>query len=182
MHWGNTPAFLVLGGTFAVFGLFMGRFRRPKGSRAVQSLIVVTWAVSLGQLAAVALADTVSAGFLAAGSALCAAGVALYAWALWTHGRSRPGFALGEKAPITLQESGPYALVRHPIYTAYLLAWCAGPLLATNPWLLIATACMAIVFHRAAAGEERAFASTPFADAYRTYARRTGMFLPRLWP
>lgn len=115
-----------------------------------------------------------------AGLPLGAAGVALFAW-------SHQALGLAWSVRIRVREdaglvtSGPYARVRHPMYTAILL-WAAGLLLtsanlaAAGPWLALTALAASRV-----ADEEAALAEA-FGDAYRAYARRTGRFLPRLGP
>ena len=48
-----------------------------------------------------------------------------------------PGFAFIEVQPSSLVVCGPYRLVRHPIYTSYLMAWIGGVVLGGQPWLMI---------------------------------------------
>lgn len=175
-------ALAILIATFGAFALAMRRFQRPRKHRAVRWLILAAWGCTLIQIGGVVLAPPSSVGQLAAGLALCGLAQCLFWWALSMHGQNRPGFAMANQAPTTLQQAGPYAYVRHPIYSAYLCAWLAGPVFAGSAWLLLPMIGMAILYYRAAASEERSFGGTPFADAYRAYRRRTGMFLPRLVP
>ena len=53
-----------------------------------------------------------------------------------------------------LVESGPYGVVRHPVYSGGLL-FTAGISLALSPWALVATAALAIVWALKARVEER---------------------------
>ena len=53
-----------------------------------------------------------------------------------------------------LVETGPYAVVRHPIYSGGLL-FAAGLSLALSPWALVATAALAATWALKAAVEER---------------------------
>ena len=103
----------------------------------------------------------------------------LYWWALATHGRRRPAFAFVPVAPACLVQRGPYRLVRHPIYTAYLLSWLAGAAATGQPWLLLTVLVMGALYHRAARQEEQSFLAGPLSSQYQEYRRQTGMFLPR---
>lgn len=115
----------------------------------------------------------------AAAVAVLAAAVALFASAARVN-RARPlGLAFAVSAPEHVQTGGPYALVRHPFYASYLLAFAGGWLAAGMPALAPAFALGLWTYWRAARREERAFLASPVADAYRAYAARTGMFLPR---
>jgi protein-S-isoprenylcysteine O-methyltransferase Ste14 len=81
-------------------------------------------------------------------------------------------------APQFLTQRGPYRLIRHPIYTAYLLVWLAGPVIAAQPWLLLTTLWMASLHYYAARQEEQQFARSDLAGDYAVYRRGTGMFVP----
>jgi protein-S-isoprenylcysteine O-methyltransferase Ste14 len=102
----------------------------------------------------------------------------VYWWSLAAHGGKRPAFALVAVKPQFLTQGGPYRLIRHPIYTAYLLVWLAGPVIAAQPWLLLTTLWMASLHYYAARLEERQFAGSELAHDYALYRRRTGMFAP----
>ncbi len=104
----------------------------------------------------------------------------LFAWALLAHGRKRPSFAFIPVAPASFTDAGPYRWIRHPIYTAYLLAWLAGALVCGQPGLLVLLALMTAFYYRAARQEEEQFLTSPLAGQYRAYRLRTGMFLPKL--
>jgi protein-S-isoprenylcysteine O-methyltransferase Ste14 len=99
-------------------------------------------------------------------------------WARAAHGKQRPAFAGLDVRPTFLTQAGPYRLVRHPIYTAYLLLWLAGPVISARPWLLLTTLWMAWLHYLAASREERAFAESDLAREYQGYRDRTGMFFP----
>jgi protein-S-isoprenylcysteine O-methyltransferase Ste14 len=79
-----------------------------------------------------------------------------------------------------LVRSGPYALVRHPIYTGMLLA-AVGTVIAADRWAtLIALALMAAAFLRKIVIEER-FMRDAFGPAYADYSRATARLVPFLW-
>ncbi len=72
--------------------------------------------------------------------------------------------------------SGPYRLIRHPIYTGLLLA-VLGTALATNLAGLIAVVVLGGVFHRAGSVEERNLIAA-FPSAYPAYRDTTKMLIP----
>ena len=53
-----------------------------------------------------------------------------------------------------LVESGPYGVVRHPVYSGGIL-FASGISLALSPWALVATAALAVVWALKARVEER---------------------------
>ena len=111
----------------------------------------------------------------------------LYGLSLWTYW-SAVAAVRGEElsypftsgAPAALICRGPFAWVRHPFYTSYLISWVAGWIACGQWWLLAPMAVMAWLFARAATVEEDAFLDSEMAEEYRAYQRVTGRFLPRL--
>jgi protein-S-isoprenylcysteine O-methyltransferase Ste14 len=89
---------------------------------------------------------------------------------------------VGSKEGHKLVQSGPYRLVRHPIYLAYLLAYLGGGLVAGN-WALtfIPVTCFAVAVCIRMPQEERILADL-FGEQYTAYMRRTGRLLPRIRP
>jgi len=76
-------------------------------------------------------------------------------------------------------KSGPYQWIRHPIYTAYLLNYLGGGLLAGNIILtFIPTILFGVLVALRVDTEEQAMIEQ-FGDEYCKYEERTGRFLPR---
>ena len=69
-----------------------------------------------------------------------------------------------------LVEDGPFAVVRHPVYSGGLLV-AAGISLALSPWSLVATGALAVVWALKASVEEH-FLSERY-PAYADYCERT---------
>jgi protein-S-isoprenylcysteine O-methyltransferase Ste14 len=69
-----------------------------------------------------------------------------------------------------LVEEGPYAYVRHPVYSGGLLV-AAGISLALSPWSLVLTAALAVVWALKASVEERFL--TARYPGYGDYCERT---------
>jgi protein-S-isoprenylcysteine O-methyltransferase Ste14 len=113
------------------------------------------------------------------GAALTAAGLLFTVWARVELGRNW-------SAIVTVKEShelvttGPYALVRHPIYTGLLLAFI-GSAIARGEWRgVLAVAIAWIALWRKLSVEEQWMKET-FGDAYREYSRRVAALVPFLW-
>jgi protein-S-isoprenylcysteine O-methyltransferase Ste14 len=115
-----------------------------------------------------------------AAAAMSAASVALLAATTAAH-RVRPAlWHQDDDAPAELVTSGPYARIRHPFYSSFLLAFLAAflalPHAATLACLLYAGAALNLTASR----EERRLLASAFGDDYRRYLAASGRFLPRL--
>ncbi len=113
----------------------------------------------------------------AVGVVLFVSGLGLAVWARIYLGRNW-GMPMTQKDEPELVTSGPYRLVRHPIYSGILLA-LAGTSLATNVYWLIATAAMGTYFVYSARVEEKIMAAS-FPSAYPSYRTKTKMLIPFL--
>lgn len=111
------------------------------------------------------------------GFVLLVAGLGLAVWARPHIGRNW-GTPMTKKDEPELVTSGPYRLVRHPIYSGLLLA-VVGTAVALNwPWLIVA-ALAAIYFVYSATVEER-FLAERFPGTYPAYKRSTKMLVPHI--
>jgi protein-S-isoprenylcysteine O-methyltransferase Ste14 len=109
-------------------------------------------------------------------AALTAGGLLFTVWA-------RRCLGANWSATVTIKEGhelivrGPYALVRHPIYTGLLLAF-AGSALAIGEWRgVLAFALAALALWRKLRLEER-WMLQQFGDGYRAYCRRVRALIP----
>lgn len=76
--------------------------------------------------------------------------------------------------------TGPFALVRHPFYTSYLLAWWPGTVFLGWPVLWISALCLTGFYVISAKKEERTIMSSPASVQYSIYQQQVGMFIPRI--
>jgi protein-S-isoprenylcysteine O-methyltransferase Ste14 len=112
------------------------------------------------------------------GTALIALGLAFTAWAR-IHLAGNWSGTVTLKQDHSLTRSGPYRLVRHPIYTGLLIA-ILGSAIAEAEWRgLVALALITGSFLRKIAIEER-FLTTQFGDAYARYRAEVPALFPRL--
>ena len=98
---------------------------------------------------------------------LAAAGILFAVWAGRTLGRSLTPFP--KPVPAGLVTTGPFALVRHPIYTGGI-GFFVGYSLLTSAAALVLTACLSVLWALKLRVEERLLARV-YAD-YPTYCRR----------
>jgi protein-S-isoprenylcysteine O-methyltransferase Ste14 len=109
------------------------------------------------------------------GVALFALGLTFAVWARVHIGRNW-GTPMSQKAEPELVTSGPYHLVRHPIYSGIILAMI-GTAVAISPYWLVVVALLGGYFVFSATREERYMAER-FPEAYPEYRRTTKMLVP----
>ncbi len=89
------------------------------------------------------------------------------------------GMPMSEKDDPELVTSGPYAVVRHPIYTGSLAALVGTALADGTVWFLVLIFVAAYFIY--SAYTEEAIMTAKFGDRYRVYQNRTKMFIPFVW-
>ncbi len=109
------------------------------------------------------------------GLVIFAVGLGFAIWARRHIGRNW-GTPMSQKDDPELVTSGPYRLVRHPIYSGILVAG-AGTAVALSWAWLIAVALAGVYFVYSATIEERNL-TTQFPDSYPVYRRTTKMLMP----
>ena len=113
------------------------------------------------------------------GAAVTVAGLLFTVWARVYLGRNWSA-TVTLKQDHELVQGGPYALVRHPIYTGLLLGFI-GSALARDEWRgVLAVLIAGLALWRKFRLEER-WMIERFGTAYRDYARRVPALIPRLW-
>lgn len=139
-------------------------------------------AVALGYVALVVRKlpqhDSPVVGVRIMGAVLCTVGVAI------AIRRACLGDSWG--MPMTQREiphlvtNGPYACVRHPIYSGVLLG-IIGTMLAINPTTLLGWPLIALAFFGISAIKEERDMLKIFPEQYRAYMSRTKRFIPFVW-
>jgi protein-S-isoprenylcysteine O-methyltransferase Ste14 len=111
----------------------------------------------------------------AVGLVLFAVGLAFAIWARVHIGRNWGG-PMTQRDDPELVTSGPYRLVRHPIYSGILLASVGTAVALSWAWLIV-VALAGIYFIYSATVEERNMTAR-FPDTYPTYKRSSKMLVP----
>jgi protein-S-isoprenylcysteine O-methyltransferase Ste14 len=158
----------------AAFSMKRGRIPwfRELGVRAV-ILVVVILLIRSGALRGHGLhTDPWRAGV---GLVCFALGLGFAIWARVHIGRNW-GTPMTQKDQPELVTSGPYHLVRHPIYSGILVAGVGTAVALSWQWL-VAVALAGIYFLYSATVEER-YMTEQFPDAYPAYRRSTKMLVP----
>jgi protein-S-isoprenylcysteine O-methyltransferase Ste14 len=77
-----------------------------------------------------------------------------------------------------LVTSGPYARMRHPIYSAYII-FMTSIALATANWFFIGLLGVSIVVFAFRIPKEEQMLIEVFGEEYKTYMQRTGGLFPK---
>jgi protein-S-isoprenylcysteine O-methyltransferase Ste14 len=86
------------------------------------------------------------------------------------------GVPMSLKQGHDLITTGPYRIVRHPIYSGILLAQLGSWLASSPVWLFV----MSLIYFRYSARVEERLMLQQFPDQYPDFKRRTrGMIIPR---
>jgi protein-S-isoprenylcysteine O-methyltransferase Ste14 len=158
----------------AAFSMKRGHlpWSRDLGVRAV-IVVVVVLLVRVGAFRHRGLNHDLWRGGI--GLFLFAVGLAFAAWARAHIGRNW-GTPMTQKEDPELVTSGPYRLVRHPIYSGILLAGTGTAVGLTWLWM-VAVGLATFYFVYSATVEER-YLARRFPDAYPAYKRSTKMLVP----
>jgi len=160
--------------------------RTPRRGRQIVTSVLLT-----GAFVFLVSSRTASIGLLAVpitprvpllgqiGLALDLAGVAFAIWARLTLGRNWSGL-ITVKAYHELIRTGPYAVVRHPIYTGLLAAMLGTALTIgrLGAYLGVLSGLAALLMR---VRDEDALMAEEFPDAHRTYRTRTKALIPFVW-
>jgi protein-S-isoprenylcysteine O-methyltransferase Ste14 len=158
----------------AAFSMKRGRvpWSRELGIRAVIVIIVILL-IRLGAFRSQGLnTDPWRAGL---GGVLFVLGLGFAIWARLHIGRNW-GTPMTRKDDPELVTSGPYRLVRHPIYSGILVAGVGMAVALSWQWL-IAVALAGVYFVYSATVEER-YLTEQFPDTYPPYRHSTKMLVP----
>ena len=109
--------------------------------------------------------------------ALTATGFLFVWWARIHLGRLWSDW-LTKKAGHHVVDTGPYRLVRHPIYSGLIFAAFATALDKGTSFALLGAAILTFAFYTKARREERFLRVELGQDAYDAYARKTAMLVP----
>ena len=109
------------------------------------------------------------------------AGLAVSLWLFLKAHRSLGEFytvKLFVKESHKVVDTGPYAYIRHPLYTIYM-SWIASTMFFLPHYSVPVLLLMALVGFSLMAGREERMLCEELGEPYATYVKRTGKFLPR---
>jgi protein-S-isoprenylcysteine O-methyltransferase Ste14 len=106
-------------------------------------------------------------------------GVVFMLWGLRVLGKNWAPSTTGVRGGTVLVTSGPYAIVRNPIYVGALILLPCMALVAAS-WLMLLPGVALTIILYIQVGIEEASLMAHFGDAYREYMKRTPRLLPKL--
>lgn len=117
---------------------------------------------------------------LIAGLLLLVAGAVVNVW-----GRVVLGSAWANQIRIyeghRLMTTGPFALVRHPLYASLIWIFIGGSLIYASPLSLVLTLAVFVPMMYVRAKKEDAVLAASFTGEYEEYRTGTGMLFPKVW-
>lgn len=105
-------------------------------------------------------------------------GIAIALWARWHLGQYWSG-RITIKEGHKLIRTGPYARLRHPIYTGLVLA-AMGTAMEIDRWRGVASVCVILLGFYIKARREEALLTKEFGAEFNAHRRATGFLLPKL--
>jgi protein-S-isoprenylcysteine O-methyltransferase Ste14 len=142
----------------------------------VAAFLIFARSVDLGTLSRRFMPE--SEAIKAVSIVLVAGGVAIAIWAR-RHIGEYWSARVALKEDHQLIQSGPYARVRHPIYSGMLLAMI-GTGLFVGEWRAIIGVVLVFAAHWQKARREEKLLASQFGSAYQEYCGRTGSLFPRV--
>lgn len=158
-----------------------------KGTKAFDKVIMAAYTLALFALPVVAGLDAARFGWssmpfgtLYAGVALLVLGFIPIAWAMATNPNLERTVRIQEDRGHEVTTTGPYGVVRHPMYAGMLLLCAGGPLAFGSVWAFVPAGVMALALVVRTAFEDRILRSE--LPGYAEYAQRVrSRLLPGVW-
>jgi protein-S-isoprenylcysteine O-methyltransferase Ste14 len=116
---------------------------------------------------------------LYAGFVLTIVGLAFAVWSRFYIGRNWDGMVV-LKQDHQLMRRGPYGIVRHPIYSGFMLATLGTAMVQGEAWRLSSVALIVIAWGYKARMEEK-FLIQRFGEQYEQYRREVKALVPAVW-
>jgi len=111
------------------------------------------------------------------GSILSWVGIGLAIWARY-HLAEYWSARITIKQDHQLIRTGPYARLRHPIYSGIILA-AIGSAVVIDQWRCVLGVCLVLIGYCIKARKEETMLTQQFGDAFREHQKQTGFLIPR---
>lgn len=184
-----SPTYLLLAAlNLGFIGLLPRIFFDSRGRKNVMWWATAAPFFAAGAVLVLCFAGVWQAWYLPGGATLhetvavpfACASIALIAYTIGTHRVPLALWHQDDDAPRSVVTYGAYKYVRHPFYSAFLLALTGTLLACPHPGTLACLVYAVLMLQHTARKEEHKLSSSEFGDEYRGYLARTGRFIPRL--
>lgn len=163
------------------------RGKKHAGTKPFDRVVNVVYTIALLGMSAVAGLDAVRFGWSSIAFGWVYAGAVLYllgswpiTWAMATNPYLETTVRIQDDRGHTVVTSGPYRLVRHPMYAGLILEYMATPLVLGSVWAFVLAATLVGILVVRTALEDRTLQDE--LPGYKDYAARTRYrLLPGIW-
>jgi protein-S-isoprenylcysteine O-methyltransferase Ste14 len=164
------------------FQLALGTHFRHSGPLAapMRWLVALSLLVWAAGIVAIARLGAPGQSRIAIAVIFLASAVALFFFTRFSTPAKVLPVAFADESPEFVVQSGPYRLIRHPFYTAYILFWIGFGFAAPHPGVAVGCVAIVVAYFFLARREERRLLEGPLGASYKRYSGSTGRFLPRL--
>jgi protein-S-isoprenylcysteine O-methyltransferase Ste14 len=114
------------------------------------------------------------------GVLLCLLGVGFAIWSRYTLGKNWSGIIVTQKENHDLIKTGPYTIVRHPIYLGFIVAMFGFALTIGNITSYVAVVLEIVTLLMRIFIEEKLM-NQIFSNSYQVYSLRTKRLIPFVW-
>jgi protein-S-isoprenylcysteine O-methyltransferase Ste14 len=101
--------------------------------------------------------------------------------AVITHIKKPLYFAFTDQPPDRLSVIGPYAIVRHPVYSSYLIGWLAGVCISGSIVYILIPIIMGMIYLQAIHLEESQYRSSNWSKDYEHYQSKVKKLIPFIY-
>jgi protein-S-isoprenylcysteine O-methyltransferase Ste14 len=166
--------------------IFYARSKIHKGTKRLDKVFMILLVVPLFAIFVVAALDaryawsSISNGMVILGYVLFTLGFAMSTWVFAVNKFAEPSVRIQTDRGHQVVSTGPYAIVRHPLYTACFILFVGMALAMGSCWAFIPIALVAAVLIARTSFEDRTLQEE--LPGYREYASRVrSRLIPGLW-
>src|SRR6185436_15753990 len=110
----------------------------------------------------------------------CITGFVVRAYTIGTTPRGTSGRNTAQQVAETLNSTGIYSIVRHPLYLGNYLMWIGIVLYTKSPLFAVIVSLLFWIYYERIMFAEERFLERKFGDAYLTWSRKAPAFIPAI--